>query len=120
LGLLASETDRERRLILLLSLRWGDEQATTTLLANLDDLDAEIATAAACALVDIQPDAAIPKLKKLLEMVEESSITELEINDAEEKVRIVKHGVAPAQAYAYPPLPQAHPATPPAPAATKP
>ncbi|MFO0869177.1 MAG: hypothetical protein U0935_09600 [Pirellulales bacterium] len=67
LGLLASETDRERRLILLLSLRWGDEQATTTLLANLDDLDAEIATAAACALVDIQPDAAIPKLKRLLE-----------------------------------------------------
>ena len=32
------------------------------------------------------------KLKKLIDMVEESSITELEINDAEEKVRIVKHG----------------------------
>ncbi|EXI92553.1 MAG: Biotin carboxyl carrier protein of acetyl-CoA carboxylase [Candidatus Accumulibacter sp. BA-94] len=32
------------------------------------------------------------KLKKLIDLVEESSITELEINDAEEKVRIVKHG----------------------------
>ena len=36
------------------------------------------------------------KLKKLIDLVEESSITELEINDAEERVRIVKHsgGVA--------------------------
>lgn len=32
------------------------------------------------------------KLKKLIELVEESTITELEINDAEEKVRIVRHG----------------------------
>lgn len=32
------------------------------------------------------------KLKKLIDLVEESSITELEINDAEERVRIVKHG----------------------------
>ena len=41
------------------------------------------------------------KLKKLIDLVEESSITELEINDAEEKVRIVKYGgiVAP-HAYA--------------------
>jgi len=52
------------------------------------------------------------KLKKLIDLVEESSITELEINDAEEKVRIVKHGAAPAQAYAYPPLAPAHPAAP--------
>ena len=37
------------------------------------------------------------KLKKLIDLVEESSITELEINDAEERVRIVKHGAAPAQ-----------------------
>ncbi len=35
------------------------------------------------------------KLKKLIDLVEESSITELEINDAEERVRIVKHGTAP-------------------------
>ncbi|WP_313954268.1 acetyl-CoA carboxylase biotin carboxyl carrier protein [Accumulibacter sp.] len=41
------------------------------------------------------------KLKKLIDLVEESSITELEINDAEERVRIVKHGGAIAhQAYA--------------------
>lgn len=41
------------------------------------------------------------KLKKLIDLVEESSITELEINDAEEKVRIVKHGGAMAHhAYA--------------------
>jgi len=41
------------------------------------------------------------KLKKLIDLVEESSITELEINDAEERVRIVKHGGAP-HAYAAP------------------
>jgi acetyl-CoA carboxylase biotin carboxyl carrier protein len=41
------------------------------------------------------------KLKKMIDLVEESSITELEINDAEERVRIVKHGGAAAQhAYA--------------------
>lgn len=41
------------------------------------------------------------KLKKLIDLVEGSSITELEINDAEEKVRIVKNGGAIAhQAYA--------------------
>ncbi len=49
------------------------------------------------------------KLKKLIEMVEESSITELEINDAEEKVRIVKYASPGGQpAYmipAAPPLP---------------
>ncbi len=58
------------------------------------------------------------KLKKLIDLVEESSITELEINDAEEKVRIVKHGAASAQAYACAPLAPAHaPAQPPAAAA---
>ncbi len=50
------------------------------------------------------------KLKKLIEMVEESSITELEINDAEEKVRIVKYA-APSGQPAY-----MIPATPPPPA----
>jgi len=45
------------------------------------------------------------KLKKLIDLVEESSITELEINDAEERVRIVKHGGATAhQAYALSPV----------------
>jgi len=49
------------------------------------------------------------KLKKLIDLVEESSITELEINDAEERVRIVKYGGALAQqAYALPPLAPLH------------
>jgi acetyl-CoA carboxylase biotin carboxyl carrier protein len=46
------------------------------------------------------------KLKKLIDLVEESSITELEINDAEERVRIVKHGGATAH-HAYTPSPVA-------------
>lgn len=44
------------------------------------------------------------KLKKLIDLVEESSITELEINDAEEKVRIVKHGGMVSHHYAMSPL----------------
>lgn len=58
------------------------------------------------------------KLKKLIDLVEESSITELEINDAEERVRIVKHGAPSAQsAWTAPqvvPAPAAASATPPA------
>jgi len=38
------------------------------------------------------------KLKKLIDLVEESGIAELEITEGEEKVRIVKHPVATAQA----------------------
>lgn len=37
------------------------------------------------------------KLKKLIDLVEESGITELEVTEGEEKVRIVKHGHAPLQ-----------------------
>lgn len=38
------------------------------------------------------------KLKKLIDLVEESGITELEVTEGEEKVRIVKHGaMAPHQ-----------------------
>ncbi|EXI74486.1 MAG: Biotin carboxyl carrier protein of acetyl-CoA carboxylase [Candidatus Accumulibacter sp. SK-11] len=44
------------------------------------------------------------KLKKLIDLVEESSITELEINDAEEKVRIVKHGGMVAHHYSMSPV----------------
>ena len=47
------------------------------------------------------------KLKKLIDLVEESSITELEINDAEERVRIVKHGAPPGQ-QVWPMPPAAH------------
>jgi len=37
------------------------------------------------------------KLKKLIDLVEESGITELEVTEGEEKVRIVKHSTSPAQ-----------------------
>ncbi|MDD5175206.1 MAG: acetyl-CoA carboxylase biotin carboxyl carrier protein [Sterolibacterium sp.] len=40
------------------------------------------------------------KLKKLIDLVQESGITELEVTEGEEKVRIVKHAPAP-QATAY-------------------
>ena len=54
------------------------------------------------------------KLKKLIDLVEESSITELEIHDAEERVRIVKHGASTTQQpWAVPPVVQGLvPATP--------
>ena len=35
------------------------------------------------------------KLKKLIDLVQESGITELEVTEGEERVRIVKHAVAP-------------------------
>jgi len=45
------------------------------------------------------------KLKKLIDLVEESCITELEVTEGEEKVRIVKHSAAPIpQAYMMPPI----------------
>lgn len=46
------------------------------------------------------------KLKKLIDLVQESGIAELEVTEGEEKVRIVKHGVAvaaPAAQMAPPP-----------------
>ena len=60
------------------------------------------------------------KLKTLIDLVSESNVSELEITEAEGKVRIVKGGGAtghpmPAQAYAAPPLAAA-----PAPAAPAP
>ena len=57
------------------------------------------------------------KLKKLIDLVEESGIAELEITEGEEKVRIVKSSnPAAAMAYAPPPPPQPVQAAPPAPA----
>jgi acetyl-CoA carboxylase biotin carboxyl carrier protein len=51
------------------------------------------------------------KLKKLIDLVQESGISELEVTEGEEKVRIVKHyggSAAPQQYYAMPPvMPQA-------------
>lgn len=55
------------------------------------------------------------KLKKLIDLVEESGIAELEVTEGEEKVRIVKHTtpVAVPQTFALPP--GGIPAAPPAP-----
>ena len=56
----------------------------------------------------------IRKVKKLIELLEESGIDELEIKEGEESVRISRHSKTPAQQY-YAPAPMAAPA--PAPAA---
>ena len=51
----------------------------------------------------------IRKVKKLIELLEESGIDELEIKEGEESVRISRHSKAPAQQY-YAPAPIAAPA----------
>ncbi|EGU32201.1 acetyl-CoA carboxylase biotin carboxyl carrier protein subunit [Vibrio sp. N418] len=59
----------------------------------------------------------IRKIKKLIELVEESGIAELEISEGEESVRISRHGAAPVHApiqYAAAPAPVAAPAVAPA------
>ncbi|RZQ53140.1 acetyl-CoA carboxylase biotin carboxyl carrier protein [Pseudoalteromonas phenolica] len=63
----------------------------------------------------------IRKIKKLIELVEESGIAELEITEGEESVRINRHSSAPViaaqpQHYAAAPAPVAAPAVAPAPA----
>jgi acetyl-CoA carboxylase biotin carboxyl carrier protein len=55
------------------------------------------------------------KLKKLIDLVQESGISELEVTEGEEKVRIAKHAAAAPAAY-YAPPPPAAPAAAPAPA----
>ncbi len=60
----------------------------------------------------------IRKIKKLIELVEESGIAELEISEGEESVRISRHGVAPVAPIHYAaPAPIAAPAPVAAPAA---
>ncbi|WP_434762162.1 acetyl-CoA carboxylase biotin carboxyl carrier protein [Vibrio fortis] len=62
----------------------------------------------------------IRKIKKLIELVEESGIAELEISEGEESVRISRNGTAPVTApvqYAAAPAPVAAPAPAAAPAA---
>ena len=59
----------------------------------------------------------IRKVKKLIELVEESGIAELEINEGEESVRISRYGATPAPApvnYAPGPAPAPAAAAPPA------
>ncbi|KPA96017.1 MULTISPECIES: acetyl-CoA carboxylase biotin carboxyl carrier protein [Pseudomonas] len=58
----------------------------------------------------------IRKVKKLIELLEESGIDELEIKEGEESVRISRHSKAPAQQY-YAPAPVQAPAPAAAPAA---
>ena len=61
----------------------------------------------------------IRKIKKLIELVEESGISELEITEGEESVRISRQSTAPQQIhYAAAPAPMAAPAPAAAPAAT--
>ena len=61
------------------------------------------------------------KLKKLIDLVQESGISELEVTEGEEKVRIAKHlGPAAVPNYAAPPPAFAAPAAPTAPAAAPP
>lgn len=61
------------------------------------------------------------KLKKLIDLVQESGISELEVTEGEEKVRIAKHAAAAPATYYAPPPPAAPAAasapTSPAPAA---
>ena len=66
----------------------------------------------------------IRKVKKLIELLDESGISEIEITEGEESVRITRNApsvAAPAPAYVAPafvaPAPEAAPATPPATAA---
>ena len=66
LEMLENETILENRLITLLALRWGGEKAVAVLLKHMDDPNIEIATAAACALTDAQPNEALPKFRELL------------------------------------------------------
>ncbi|SED81335.1 acetyl-CoA carboxylase biotin carboxyl carrier protein [Pseudomonas coleopterorum] len=58
----------------------------------------------------------IRKVKKLIELLEESGIDELEIKEGEESVRISRHSKTPAQQY-YAPAPVAAPAAAPVAAA---
>ncbi|VVO01397.1 acetyl-CoA carboxylase biotin carboxyl carrier protein [Pseudomonas fluorescens] len=55
----------------------------------------------------------IRKVKKLIELLEESGIDELEIKEGEESVRISRHSKTPAQQF-YAPAPMAAPAAAPA------
>lgn len=56
----------------------------------------------------------IRKIKKLIELVEESGIAELEITEGEESVRINRHSPAPAQQVHYAAAPAPAPAAAPA------
>lgn len=68
LSLLESKNNLQARLIMIATLRWGDKESTLpVLLKALEDPNIEIATIAGCALEEIKPAEAIPKMRKLLE-----------------------------------------------------
>ena len=52
----------------------------------------------------------IRKVKKLIELLEESNIDEIEIKEGEESVRISRNSAQPMMAYAHAPAPQPAPA----------
>lgn len=58
----------------------------------------------------------IRKIKKLIDLIQESDVSEIEISEGEESVRISRHSSAPAQAVSYH-IPSAPPAAPAAPLA---
>jgi acetyl-CoA carboxylase biotin carboxyl carrier protein len=62
----------------------------------------------------------IRKVKKLIELLEESGLAELEITEGEESVRISRHTAGPAVQYAMPPMSYAPPPAAAAPAAAAP
>ncbi len=67
-SLLKVAEDLQTRLIILATLRWGDRHLTLpVLLDSLDDPNFEIASIAACALEDLKPPEAIPKIRRLIE-----------------------------------------------------
>lgn len=74
LQLFEKETDFERRLILLVSMRWGGKDCLSTLLTAMEDSNFEVATAAACATVVFQAQEALPKIEKLLMVDRESPL----------------------------------------------
>ncbi len=55
----------------------------------------------------------IRKVKKLIELLEESGIAEIEIHEGEESVRISRHSSGAPVAYAAAPMPMAAPVAPP-------
>jgi|JI9StandDraft_1071089.scaffolds.fasta_scaffold10199_5 hypothetical protein len=69
LHLYQNEVDFERRLILLVSMRWGGKEVLPILLSAMDDTNFEIAGAAACATVGFKSSDALVKFEKML-MVE--------------------------------------------------
>jgi acetyl-CoA carboxylase biotin carboxyl carrier protein len=62
----------------------------------------------------------IRKIKKLIELLEESSLTEMEIVEGEESVRLMRGGQAQAMTYVAPPVAAPPAVAAPAPAAAEP